>query len=424
MSSMIVACFPFLSQENAPSSIMPRVSAGISTGFSARHASALPQDMKYDFDTVIPRRGQGNIKYDRRPELDPFWVADMDFASAPEIQEALIARVKHPIYGYAQAHQGLIDATLQYLQDRHQVVVSADHIVWLGGLVPALSLAVKAFCQAGEAVMTCTPSYPPFLNVHHDARAVELISIPHVQQQGRWTFDFEAMEKSITPQTKLFLLSNPQNPLGRVFSYDELLQLAQFCQRHDLVLVSDEIHCDLIFDETQTPHICGHRLPTEYHDRIITLLSPSKTYNIAGIGIAYAVITHDSLKRRFTAARGHTQSEINTFGYYAAEAAYRSGEPWRQQLLAYLAENQRVMHAYLSAHAPQIVLNWNEGTYLSWMDCRALGWENPATHWEKASGLFLSDGAFFGVPQHVRFNFGCPRARMMEGLEKLVKGIA
>lgn len=377
--------------------------------------------MTYDFDSIIPRRGTGNIKYDRRPELDPFWVADMDFASAPEITAAIIERAKHPIYGYAQAHAGLIEATLAYLQQRHGVEVTAEHIVWLGGLVPALSLAVKAFCQPGDAVMTCTPSYPPFLNVHHDGRQVQLISIPHVKQEGRWTFDFAAMEQAITPETRLFLLSNPQNPLGRVFTREELVALAEFCQRHDLVLVSDEIHCDLIFHEDQTPHVCGHSLPARFHDRVITLLSPSKTYNIAGIGIAYAVITDDSLKRRFSAARGHTQSEINTFGYYAAEAAYRLGEPWRQQLLAYLAENQQVMHAFLKEQAPQLVLNRNEATYLSWIDCRGYGLENPALHFEKEAALFLSDGAFFGVPGHVRFNFGCPRVRMLEGLKKMVK---
>lgn len=377
--------------------------------------------MTYDFDTIIPRRGTGNIKYDRRPELDPFWVADMDFASAPEITAGLIARAQHPIYGYAQAHEGVIDATLQYLTNRHGVTIDATQLVWLGGLVPALSLAVKAFCQPGDAVMTLTPSYPPFLNVHHDGAKIDLIRMPHVMIESRWTFDFAAMEAAITPQTRLFLLSNPQNPLGRVFTREELIALAEFCRRHDLVLVSDEIHCDLIFDETRTPHVCGHALPAEYHDRIITLLSPSKTYNIAGIGIAYAIITDDSLKRRFTAARGHTQSEINTFGYYAAEAAYRHGAPWRQQLLAYLAGNQEAMHAYLAEKAPALVVNRNEATYLTWIDCRAYGFENAALHFEKEAGLFLSDGVFFGMPGHVRFNFGCPRARMMEGLEKMVR---
>lgn len=377
--------------------------------------------MIYDFDTIIPRRGTGNIKYDRRPDLDPFWVADMDFASAPEITAAIIERAKHPVYGYAQAHAGLIDATLKYLVQRHGIEVSEQQLVWLGGLVPALSLAVKAFCQPGDAVMTCTPSYPPFLHVHEDGQKIDLISIPHIKVEGRWTFDFAAMEAQVTPKTRVFMLSNPQNPLGRVFTREELIALAEFCQAHDLILVSDEIHCDLVLDDSQTPHVCGHSLPAVYHNRIITLLSPSKTYNIAGIGIAFAVITDDSLKRRFNAARGHTLAEISTFGYYAAEAAYRHGESWRQQMLAYLAENQRVMHSFLADLAPRLGLNWNEATYLSWIDCREYRFANPALHFEKNAGLFLSDGAFFGVPGFVRFNFACPRVRMLEGLEKMVK---
>lgn len=376
--------------------------------------------MSYDFDTVPDRKGSGCIKYDRRPELTPYWVADMDFVTAPEIIDALARRAKNGIFGYAQAHEGLYEATLQYLQSRRNLSVQREDIVWLGGLVPALSLAVRAFCQAGDAVMTCSPVYPPFLNVHHDKAGVSLISIPHVKSSEGWTFDFAAMEKAVTPQTKLFLLSNPQNPLGRVFTKAELLELAKFCEKHDLILVSDEIHCDLILDEAKTPHVCAHNLPEAYHSRIITLLSPSKTWNIAGIGVAYAVITDDSLRRKFGSARGHTLAEISTFGYYAAEAAYRHGEPWRQAVLSYLNENQNTLISYLAKHAPAWTVNRNEATYLTWIDCHSMG-ENPALRFEKEAGLFLSDGAYFGHAGFVRFNFACPRSFMLEGLERMVK---
>lgn len=378
----------------------------------------------YDFDTIIPRRGTGNIKYDRRPELDPFWVADMDFASAPEITTALINRCQHPIYGYAQAHHGLIDATLGYLLRTKNLSVSEKDLVWLGGLVPALSLAVRAFCSPGDAVMTCSPSYPPFLNVHHDGADVQLVSLPHTRIDERWTFDFPAMEAAITPRTRVFLLSNPQNPLGRVFTKNELEALCDFCQRHNLILISDEIHCDLILDEATTPHICAHALPERYHDRIITLLSPSKTYNIAGIGIAYAVITDDSLRRKFTASRGHTLAEINTFGYYAAEAAYLHGEPWRIEMLQYLAANQEFLLSFLAENAPSLIVNRNQATYLTWIDCRALDLPNPALHLEKNAALFVSDGTFFGHPGYIRWNFACPRAVLAQGLEKLVLGFS
>ena len=378
--------------------------------------------MNFDFDTQIPRRGTGCIKYDRRPELDPFWVADMDFASAPVILEALHQRVDHGIFGYAQAHAGLNDAVTSYLRDRRGVVVPLEQVVHLGGLVPALSLAARAFCKAGDAVMTCTPVYPPFIGVHHDAQ-VSLITTDHVQVDGRWTFDWQAMENAVTPETRVFLLCNPQNPLGRVFSAEELTKLATFCEVHDLVLVSDEIHCDLIFDETATPHFSALNLPENLAKCSITLLAPSKTWNIAGLGYAFAVIPDDSLRRRFTAARGHTLAEINALAYYAAEAAYRHGEPWREELVAYLKTNRDLLVDFIHTRCPGLTVIAGEATYLAWIDARGMGVENPAQHFEKKAGLFLSDGAYFGWPGWIRFNFGCPRAHMLEGLEKIAAAL-
>jgi cystathionine beta-lyase len=378
--------------------------------------------MTFDFDTPITRRGTGCIKYDRRPELDPFWVADMDFVSAPCILEALHRRVDHGIFGYAQAHEGLNEAILTYLETRRGAKVPLEHIVHLGGLVPALSLAARAFCASGESVMTCTPVYPPFLGVHHDAK-VSLVTVDHVMGPGGWTFDWETMEKTVNSSIKVFLLCNPQNPLGRVFPQQDIERLAEFCERHDLILVSDEIHCDLVFDETSTPHVSALNLPERFADRLVTLLSPSKTWNIAGLGYAYAVIPNDSVRRKFGAARGHTLSEINALSYYAAEAAYRDGEPWRLELVSYLKQNRDTLVDFIRNRCPGLSIIPGEATYLAWIDASGLGVENPAQHFEKNAGLFLSDGAFFGWPKHIRFNFGCPRARMLEGLEKIAKAI-
>lgn len=378
--------------------------------------------MSFDFDTLITRRGTGCIKYDRRPELDPFWVADMDFASAPAILEALHQRVDHGIFGYAQAHDGVNQAVLTYLRERRGANVPLEHIIHLGGLVPALSLAARAFCGPNDAVMTCTPVYPPFIGVHHDAR-VKLITVDHVEVDGQWTFDWEAMEKAVTPETRVFLLCNPQNPLGRVFSKAEVIRLATFCDAHDLVLVSDEIHCDLIFDEQATPHVSALNLPEALAKRCITLLSPSKTWNIAGLGHAIAVIPDDTLRRRFTSARGHTLAEINALSYYASEAAYRHGEPWRVELMRYLTNNRNTLVDFINTRCPGLTTRPGEATYLAWIDARRMGVENPASHFEKRAGLFLSDGAFFGWPGWIRFNFGCPKARMLEGLEKIAAAI-
>jgi cystathionine beta-lyase len=378
--------------------------------------------MNFDFDTQIVRRGTGCIKFDRRPELDPFWVADMDFISAPPILEALHQRVNHGVFGYAQAHAGLNDALLAYLEERRGATVPLEHVVHLGGLVPALSLAVRAFCAPGDAVMTCTPVYPPFIGVHHDAQ-VTLTTVDHVLVDGQWSFDWERMERAVTPTTKVFLLCNPQNPLGRVFSSQELIELASFCSRHKLVLVSDEIHCDLIFDEAATPHFSALNLPEDLRKISITLLSPSKTWNIAGLGYAFAVIPDDSIRRRFSAARGHTLAEINALAYYAAEAAYRHGEPWRMELMRHLTQNRDTLVSFIESRCPGLEVKPGEATYLAWIDARALALENPALHFEKNAGLFLSDGAYFGWPGWIRFNFGCPRARMLEGLEKLAAAL-
>jgi cysteine-S-conjugate beta-lyase len=376
----------------------------------------------YDFDVPITRKGTGCIKFDRRPELDPFWVADMDFASAPEIIEALHARVNHGVFGYAQAHAGLNEAIDLYLANQRGVTVPGEQVVHLGGLVPALSLAGRAFCTDGEALMTCTPVYPPFIGVHHDG-AAKLITVDHVEVDGRYTFDWEAMERAVTPQTKVFLLCNPQNPLGRVFTREEVEELARFCVKHNLILVSDEIHCDLILDASKTPHFSALQLSPELRAKTITLLSPSKTWNIAGLGYAFAVIPDDSIRRKFSSQRGHTLSEINALSYYAAEAAYRDGEEWRQQLLAYLRGNRALLDSFIAERMPCLQAVSGEATYLAWIDARGMGVDNPAQHFEKKAGLFLSDGAFFGWPGWIRFNFGCTRARMLEGLDKMARAL-
>ena len=369
-----------------------------------------------DFDTPIARRGTGSLKWDKRPELNPLWVADMDFVSPPEVIEAIRSRVDHGVFGYAQTHPSLVETLQSYLQNRIGYSAPEEEIVHLGGLVPALSLAARAFGKAGDKVLTCTPVYPPFLGIHHDA-AMELLTVDHVDSGGKWTFDWQALEDKVTPDTKIFVLSNPQNPMGRVFTENEITQLASFCEKHNLILLSDEIHCDLILDELQTPHFSALNLSEALRDRTITLLAPSKTYNIAGLGYAFAVIPNDSIRRRFTAARGHTLPEINCIAYYAAEAAYKHGEPWRQDLLAYLRTNRDLLTSTIRERIPGAKVPQIEATYLAWIDCTALQIENPIRAVEDA-GLFLSDGAFLGHPRCVRMNFGTQTERLKSALDK------
>lgn len=375
----------------------------------------------HDFDQPVHRRGTGSLKWDRRPDLDPLWVADMDFTSPPQVIETLHERVNHGVFGYAVPHPSLVETLLNYLQTRIGVTSSEEQIVHLGGLVPALSLATKAFAVPGEALLTCTPVYPPFLGVHNDGD-LELQSVDHLDNDGTWIMDWDALEQAVTPKSKLFILSNPQNPLGRVFTRDEMIQLGEFCQRHDLVLISDEIHCDLILDEDTTPHFSALNLPDELRERTVTLLAPSKTYNIAGLGYAFAVIPNDSLRRKFTAAKGHILPEINCLAYYAAEAAYRHGEPWRQDLLAYLRTNRDLLTKKITEGLPGARVPNIEATYLAWIDCKALSVNQPIEKAEEA-GLFLSDGAFFGHKRCLRVNFGTQTARLETALELLVTAL-
>ena len=371
---------------------------------------------------VPNRRETGSLKWDRRPDLDPFWVADMDFESPAEIITSLQERVAHGVFGYAIPHPSFVSTLQNYLAKRIGYSAPEKEIIHLGGLVPALSLAGKAFAQPGESLLTCTPVYPPFLGVHNDSQT-ELITVPHVQVEGVWTFDWERMVASVKPNTRVFLLSNPMNPLGRVLTEREMIKLATFCQKLGIILVSDEIHCDLILDEEETPHYSALNLPEELRDNTITLLSPSKTYNIAGLGYAYAVIPNDSVRRRFQAARGHSLPEINALAYYAAEAAYQHGEPWRQELISTLRKNRNYLTSFLAEQIPEIVIPEIEATYLAWLDCTALPHKDPSKTVEEKEKLFLSDGSFFGSPGCIRFNYGCPTYRVQEGLEKLVRAL-
>ncbi len=379
--------------------------------------------MKSLFSECPDRRGTGSIKWDLKPSFDPFWVADMDFVSPEPVLEALRVRVNHGVFGYAQPHEGLINTIAGYLQDRHGFSSGLGKVenmlVHLGGLVPALSLAARAFGQPGDQLMTCTPVYPPFLSVAEDA-GMGTIRVPHRLDDGRWTFDWEEMERKVTDRTRIFLLCNPQNPLGRCFSKDEVQKLARFCQRYDLLLVSDEIHCDLVWDEEETPFFSALRLEQEFHDKLIVLQSPSKTYNIAGLGYAFAVIPNPGVRKRFRDAKGHTAPEISALAFYAAEAAYQYGGPWRQELIAYLTKNRDLVEEFVREKLPQVRLPRIEATYLAWLETSSCSLENPAKAAER-QGLFLSDGAYFGYPAAMRLNFATQQERLLQALEKIAQ---
>lgn len=370
-----------------------------------------------DFDRAPDRQNTGSLKWDRYRGRDvlPFWVADMDFPSAPEIVAALRARAEHGVFGYTIPYEEATQEVLAYLQRRHGIEVQPHWLVWMPGLVPALNLICRALGESGDGVMTNTPVYPPFLSapVFQDRKR---IAVPLRLEGERWLMDWEALERSVTKDTRLFFLCHPHNPVGRVWRHDELNQLLDFCERHDLILVSDEIHCDLILDNVPwTPTLAlGERAA----QRTITLHAPSKTYNIPGLSCAYAVIPDDGLRTTFKRAIRGIITEINAFGYVGCAAAYRHGEPWRQELLAYLRGNRDLVYAFVKERMPAIRIQPMEATYLAWLDVRELKLEQPHRFFEEA-GVGLSNGADFGAPGFLRLNFGCPRRQLELGLERM-----
>lgn len=374
---------------------------------------------KYEFDQCPDRRGLGSLKWDKYKGTDilPLWVADMDFVTAPEIMSALQERLDHGVFGYTKPYGAPIEAILSYLERQHGYKAKASWLNFLPGLVPAINLCVHAFTKPGDSVMTATPVYPPFLSAPDNADR-ELIKVPlSLDSEDRWTLDIAAMEAAIQPHTRLLILCSPHNPVGRVFSIKELTELADFCERHDLILISDEIHCDLVFNES-VKHTLTATLNESIAKRTVTLMAPSKTYNLPGLACAFSIIEDADLRAQFRTTIQGIITEVNCFGYAACQAAYNEGEPWRQELLRYLRGNYELVYDFIKTELPKITFRPMESTYLAWFDVSALGLEKPGQFFEE-HGVGLSDGVPFDGKQHLRLNFGCPRERLEEGLRRM-----
>lgn len=373
--------------------------------------------MPFDFDDVIDRHGTGSDKWDHYGDRDilPMWVADMDFRAPPPVLEALHRRVDHGVFGYTSAPAETTAAACDMLAEHADWQVDPDWFVWLPGLVPGLHIACAAVGEDGDQVLTMTPVYPPFLQAPARARR-ELVTVPLADARG--TIDFDALAAAVTPSTRILMLCSPQNPTGRVYTREELAQVGEFCCRHDLVLVSDEIHFGLVLD-AHAPHTMTATLGADIARRSVTLIAPSKTYNIAGLGCSLAIIPDPWIRRRFRNARAGFVPHVNALGYTAATAAWRECAAWHAELIDYLRGNLDRVEAAVSAH-PGLSMERAQATYLAWIDARGLGVDDPGAAFE-AGGLGLSDGRHFGAPGFVRLNFGCPRATLDEGLRRLAR---
>lgn len=374
--------------------------------------------MTYDFDRVVDRRQSSSSKWQKfGPDVLPMWVADMDFAAPDFVIDAIRARLEHPILGYTLKPPELIDAFLGWLEYHFAWTVDPDWLVWLPGVVPGMNLAAQM--QRDGALMIPTPVYHPFLEFAEHAGLHEIrVPMARTRKAGavEWQMDIERMQQAITPDTHTMLICNPQNPTGRCYTYAELKELEDFVERNELVLVSDEIHCNIVLDPA-TEHIPLARAFPEITRRTISLFAATKAYNIPGLSCAVAIIPDAELRQRFLATQRGLMAGIGPLGFAASQAAFSDRGSWLPELNAYLAENLALIKQTLGDRVARM-----QGTYLAWIDVSDMGKANTETHFAR-HGLGISPGAQFGEPSHVRLNFGCPRATLEEGLRRMQRAL-
>lgn len=388
----------------------------------------------YNFDKIINRKGTNCLKYDyavergKPADVLPLWVADMDFTVSEEITKSLHAAVDHGIYGYTQPKDAYYNAITNWMEKKHNWKTKREWIMKTPGVVFALGAAVKAFTKPGDAVLIQNPVYYPFTNIirDNDRRVIDntLVYEKRVTEgKSQYSIDYEDFERKIVQENiKLFILCNPHNPVGRVWTREELQQLGEICLRHHVIVVSDEIHNDFVYPGFE--HTVFANVDPRFTEFTVTCTAPSKTFNLAGLQISNIFISNETLREAFQKEIDKTgYDEPNALGAVACEAAYRGGQEWLDQLRAYLLENLNFLRAYLQEKIPQIHLVEPEGTYLVWLDCSELGISGKELDQfivEKA-GLWLDGGAMFGPSgaDFQRVNIACPRATLELALDKL-----
>ena len=376
-----------------------------------------------DFATHIDRNGTSSEKWEKYAGRDvlPFWVADMDLPTAPFVVDAVRERLRHPIFGYTAPPSATVEAVVDWLARRYGWLASPEWLVWISGVVPGFSLAAWMLAEDGGELVIPTPVYPPFLQVPRRSGLRGSLSPLVLSGSGRWEMDFDDLAERLGRRCAAFMFCNPHNPTGRVYDEDELRRLGELIVASGTVLVSDEIHCPLIM-AAEKRHIPIAALDDAIAQRSITLLAPTKAYNFPGLGGAVAVIPDAGLRERFQFAVQGMAHNVSPVAYAALTAAFADQSAWLDEQNAFLAANgARLQQAV--AELPQISTTRVEGTYLAWLDMRELDLPNPEACFE-AHGLGLSNGADFGAPGFMRFNFGCPRSMLEQGIERLARAVA
>ncbi len=383
----------------------------------------------YNFTDAPNRKNQGCVKWDRADSgyggtnLLPMWIADMDFEVAPAIVEALEKRVKNKVFGYDFLTDEYFDAVIGWMKRRHNYEVQRDWITFTPGIVTALHMAVNAVTEPGDEVLMTSPVYGPFFGATTDEGRI-LLDVPLKDDDGYYTMDFEAMEKAVTPKTRAMLLCSPHNPGGRVWTRDELNQLDAFCQKHNIFVVADEIHNDLVFSGE---HIVYGNVSEYAKMHSIICTAPSKTFNLAGIQGSNILIADEEVRKKFQAQVSKAHASANVFAGPATIAAYNQGEQWLDELLEVLKGNCQYFVDFIHAHCPELKVRMNEGTYLMWLDCRGLGMDEEALgKWfaEKV-GIAANVGSWFGKTGTCfrRFNMACPRSFVEDACQRIEKAV-
>lgn len=381
--------------------------------------------MKYDFDKIIDRRGTNSYKWDT-PEEDgviPMWVADMDFCTAPAVVQAVTRRAQHGIYGYVTVPEAYYQATIDWFGTRHHWAIERDWILYTSGVVPAISAIIKAFTSPGDKVVVQQPVYNCFFSSIVN-NGCEIVDNPLIATGDTYVMDYDDLEeKTKDARVKLLLLCNPHNPAGRVWSKEELSQVGKICAQNHVIVVSDEIHCELTMPGYDYMPFAS--ISPELQDRCITCVSPSKAFNTAGLQIANIVTNHPDWRKRIDRAINDNEvCDVNPFGVEALIAAYNQGADWLEELRQYLWENYNVLKQYFAQHLPFCQVTKLEATYLVWVDIKSTGLSSDRlTHLLLTEGkVMVNSGTIYGKAQgegYMRINIACPRARMLEGLKRM-----
>jgi len=387
--------------------------------------------MPYNFDELLDRRRANSHKWTLYPEdVLPMWIADMDFHSPRAVVEALRAKIEHGVFGYEQRSPELLEVVCERMGRLYRWSVLPEHIVVLPGLVTGMNVACRAVGQPGDGVFTHTPVYHPFLSApgHHQL-TLQTTTLTYVSD-GRtfhYEIDFDAFEAALQSNTRLYLLCSPHNPGGFVFTREQLTRLADICLRHNIVICSDEIHSELILDDVRHTPVAS--ISPEIADQTITLIASSKTFNTAGLFCSFAIVPNPDLRQKMVATAEHIVPWPNALGLAAALAAFRPDpdtDEWLSTLRQYLRVNRDTLVDYVTTHLPNIGTTVPQATFLAWLDCRNLGLDgSPHQFFLDKAKLAFNDGSIFGPGGEgfVRLNFGCPRSRLIDALEKMSEAL-